>query len=187
MVTGEKLNAERRRQRSHGDRGNDNKLFFPALLLGVLVAGPALAGPAPGRPHFVPVMTRLMKVLGDQEKALQRAVAEGRRTGVEALLEDDFVEQTGGGQVTSVPYAEWIDATLKQPEPLVSDAVQVVSARDFGNFTALTFRYVGKVEGRFVVDIWKDAGGSQWKLAARYSSVPAAFAAQASPLPTGKE
>ena len=162
------------------------KLFFPALLLGVLGAGPALAGPATGLPHFVPVMTRLMKVLADQEKALQQAVAQGRRTRIEALLEDDFVEQTGGGQVTSVPYAEWIDAALKQPEPLASDVVQVVSAREFGNFTALTFRYVGKAAGRFVVDIWKNAGDGQWKLAARYSGVPVAAAA-GSPGPTGKE
>ncbi len=28
MVTGEKLNAERRRQHSHGDRGNDNKTLI---------------------------------------------------------------------------------------------------------------------------------------------------------------
>ncbi len=30
MAIGEKLNAERRRQHSHGDRGNDNKIVAAA-------------------------------------------------------------------------------------------------------------------------------------------------------------
>jgi hypothetical protein len=168
-------------------RRNIIKSGFPALVLGLLVAGAAQAGPPPGAPHFIPVMTRLMKVLGDQERDLQRAVAQGRRAGIEALLTDEFEEQTGGERVTSVPQAEWIEAALKQPEPLASDALQVVSAREFGDFTALSFLSVGKAGGRFVVDLWKNVGNDQWKLAARYSGAPAAMAAAAHPKPTGKQ
>jgi hypothetical protein len=174
------------------NKRNAKKAASLALLCGVLSAGLAEAGPPPGRPAFVPIMTRLMKVLGDQEKALQQAIAQGRRAGVEALLVDDFQEQVGAEKVVTTPYGEWIDAALKHPQPLAGDALEVISAREFGDFAALSFRYVGKTsegktKGRFVVDMWKNIGQDRWKLVARYSGLPVDSPASASPVPTGKE
>jgi len=53
--------------------------------------------------------------------------------------------------------------------------LEVVSARELGDFTALSFRFhetasQKKSWGRFVVDIWKNEGVDHWRLVARYSA-----------------
>lgn len=149
------------------------KRGIPVLLFAsVLVSASADAELAPVKPSFVPVMTRLMKVLGDKEKELQQAIANGNRKAVDAFLADSFEEQIGAANVTSVPREEWVNANLAHPGPTTE--LELVSARELGGFTALSFRFARKVsptkpEARFIVDIWQDVGTGQWKLVARYS------------------
>ncbi len=59
MVIGEKLNAERRRQHSHGDRGNDNKVLYLAVrarCCGILLLNLIAAGCTVGPDYHPPVV-----------------------------------------------------------------------------------------------------------------------------------
>ena len=93
------------------------------------------------------------------------------------------MEQVGEGQIVSTPRAEWIETALKQGSSFASEGLQIVSARDFGAFTALSYRAVSRKGGRFVVDIWRSMGPEPL----RYSPAQITKAPRGAPSPTGKE
>ena len=141
----------------------------------ILVSGVVQAAPEPPVSlGTTPVVTRLVKLLTEQERALQAAISSNDRTKIESFLMENFEERTAAMPATPITKAEWIDANLKRHESADSGSVEQATAHDFGEVVAFSFKSAAvgsKLKNgayTYIVDMWRSEGNGIWKLAVRF-------------------
>ena len=119
---------------------------------------------------FTRVVTRLVKLLTEQEHALIAATATGESEKINPFLMEDFEERNAAVPATPIPKVEWLEATLKQRSSDSNVQIEQASAHEFGELVAFSFISTDKTinTNAFIVDLWKLQTDGGWKLAVRY-------------------
>ncbi len=121
----------------------------------------------------VPLMTRLVKVLGEAELKLDAAARAGDSVVLESMLAEDFELRRSGRPDVPVPREDWLAASrISAAAEATFDSMAV---REIGDLAIASFLLRRAGEGaesgaRFVVDVWRDQGNGHWVLLVRYES-----------------
>lgn len=129
--------------------------------------GAVFAESAPIEHAPVAMVTRLVVLFGELEQNIQIAAAQGDQSRLESFLTDDFDMWIGPNPGEPIPRADWVKESIKHPESIKSRHIEQLVAKDFGEFSVVSFKWSGLTD-LFVVDIWKAINGT-WKLATRYA------------------
>ena len=126
----------------------------------------------------VPIVTRLVKSLLEQENRLAQAAGNGDAAALQALLADDFEMRSARRPGVPTPRAEWLAALARQPTP--PGEIEQAAAHDHGAVADLSFLWrPPKGAPLFIVDTWAKEGDG-WRLKVRYA---APVARDAQPVP----
>jgi hypothetical protein len=141
-----------------------------ACLASAAAAGAADTPPTGGR---IVTMTRGMKVFGDAESALLRALASKDNAGIDALVDPSFEQRNGATPGEPLPHDEWIEKAAA--ESSASDRLSQMAVHDHGDLVVVSFvlQHAGRGDA-FVVDVWrKGEAPGKYLLATRYYSAAA--------------
>src|SRR5436305_11360483 len=146
------------------------------LILGLagflFVAPESVAQDAAGR---VPIVTRLVKVFADLEARLSESIGRADSSSVDKLLQDDFEMRLGNAPGTPVPRQQWIDAMIAARGGAAR--AEQMAVHDYGTIAVVSFTQSSNgAKPVFVVDVWRNSGAGEWRLATRYAASSEAIA-----------
>lgn len=167
------------------------KRLVPALIAAALVV--AAQEPVKPRPSSrIMTATKQVLVFTGLEARLLQAVQKKDKTGLQAMLADDFaIDMPNADRLAG---DDWLESVMAGDYILKEFGVRQVSVSDLGNAEVVKFdrlqeaTYKGTPDNGefFVVDLWKKDGDT-WKLANRYVSKVSSVLPKGAPKPTGKE
>jgi hypothetical protein len=146
-----------------------------AACLATITAMAADTPPTGGR---IVTMTRGMKIFGDAEAALIRALAARDTAGIDAIVDPSFEQRNGATPADPLPHDDWIEKAAA--ETSTGDRFSQMAVHDHGDIVVVSFLLERKGRGdAFVVDVWRRQSADKFLLVTRYLSAAAAPAAGA--------
>lgn len=150
------------------------KLFRRTLLLAACVS--LLASlPVAASEVRIPSVTRLVHVFAQRESRLSDAVQKRDSKAVSTMLAKNFEMRVATMPGNPVPRAAWIRQSFA--ESYMHSAIEQMAVHGYNRLAIVSFRWTirtGKIHSKtqrfFIVDTWREEGGS-WKLAVRYAAV----------------
>lgn len=153
------------------------------LVLSTLLGVATLAAPAAAQAADTPptggrimTMTRGMKIFGDAEYALIRALAAKDTAALDTLVDPSFEQRNGAGPGDPLPREDWLNQA--PGESSTGDRLSQMAVHDEATMAVVSFLLQRPGKGdAFVVDVWRK-DGDKATLMIRYLSAAAAPAAR---------
>jgi ketosteroid isomerase-like protein len=169
--------------------------FFARFASFVIAASLLVTAQEPVKPKLssrIMTATKQVTIFTNLEIQLLQAVQKKDKTGLQAMLTDDFAIEMPNAD--RLPKDDWLESVMARDYVLKDFGVRQVSVSDFGNVAAVKFDRLQEATHQgvadsgefFVVDLWKK-DGDNWKLANRYVSKVSSVLPKGTPKPTGKE
>ncbi len=151
---------------------NSRLSFRPTLLcLAYCVLAVASASTAAGpNEKRIPVVTRLVKLFAEQEKALIASVDSGKVDDINEILTEDFEVRTALEPGSPVPRADWVKESINEKHG--AKELRQMAVHDYGDIAVVSFVRINSTDKTtevFIIDVWK-RNADKWKLSTRYSS-----------------